>query len=100
MMNDEKQYLFRDVQLSNSWFKWSPGTKLQIQTMTKTYTKCDAFTMQSYVLESRSKRMTVYWSVKYVGHKLYKYNVDTYKLSEIRLQQVYILQHIHLLLKF
>ena len=40
MMNDdEKQYLFRDVQLSNSWFKWSPGTKLQIQTMTKTYTK-------------------------------------------------------------
>jgi hypothetical protein len=57
--------------------------------------------MQSYVLESRSKRMTVYWSVKYVGHKLYiKYNVDTYKLSEIRLQQVYILQHIHLLLKF
>jgi hypothetical protein len=56
--------------------------------------------MQSQVLESRSKRMTVYWSVKYVGHKLYKYNVDTYKLSEIRLQQVYILQHIHLLLKF
>ena len=21
--DDEKQYLFRDVQLSNSWFKWS-----------------------------------------------------------------------------
>ena len=50
MMNDEKQYLFRDVQLSNSWFKWSPGTKLQIQTMTKTYTKLQNLTCYTTVL--------------------------------------------------
>ena len=48
--DDEKQYLFRDVQLSNSWFKWSPGTKLQIQTMTKTYTKLQNLTCYTTVL--------------------------------------------------
>jgi hypothetical protein len=36
MMNDEKQYLFRDVQLSNSWFKWSPDEKAVLCIVGKT----------------------------------------------------------------
>jgi hypothetical protein len=66
MMNDddEKQYLFRDVQLSNSWFKWYTITNINND---KNIYKITKFDMLYYSTISNLKSQ--YSKVHYVAAK-------------------------------